>query len=89
MLFIVDSIGQWSIGPYPDAAIRDTGAVEGGLSTPNRLSVLMHGGEYLCFINDTFVDLYQTNHPSMGHVGIFSNGQALVASFNNFTVYPL
>ncbi len=89
VLFIVDSLGQWSIGPYPDAPIRNTGEIKGGLGTPNRLSVLMQGQEYICFINGTFVGLYQTNHTSTGHLGIFYGGQALVASFNDFTVYPL
>lgn len=93
VVFTLDLDGYWSLGAIdasPGILIR-TNAVKATPGAPNRLTVIMRGNQYICYVNDTFLAIYQEAHATTGQVGIFVNGAFVLnmATFSNFTVYPL
>ncbi|HEY7348185.1 MAG TPA: hypothetical protein VH599_07665 [Ktedonobacterales bacterium] len=93
VVFRIDLDGYCALGPNdadPGILIRtDTPDTRPG--APNRLTVLMRGNQYICYVNDTFVAVYHATTPGVGHVGVFvGDGYVLdLANFSDFTVYPL
>jgi hypothetical protein len=102
VVFYVDSTGYWWLWNYrfvdgnPDHTWRflDEGhnnAIRTGSGAENRLLVLMHGGQYICYVNGQFIEVYSDDHnetPRYGHMGIFLYNGATEGVFTNFTVYP-
>ena len=93
VVFRLDLDGFWALGPIdadPGILIRtDTPDTRPGAS--NRLTVIVRGTEYICYVNGTFVAVYHAAHPGSGHVGAFVMDEYVLelATFTNFTVYPL
>ena len=64
--------------------------VHGQYGAANKLTVIMHGAEYVCYINDQFVGIYHDPAPHAGHVGVvLEDYGGITGAFTNFTVYPV
>lgn len=93
VVFKLDLGGYWSLGAIdakPGILIR-TNTVNATPGAPNRLTVIMRGNQYICYVNDTFLAIYQEAQATTGQVGIFVDGAYVLdmATFSDFTVYPL
>jgi protein-S-isoprenylcysteine O-methyltransferase Ste14 len=93
VVFKLDLNGYWSLGAI-DAnpnIFMSTNTVNAAPGAPNRLTVIMRGNQYICYVNDTFLAIYQEAQPTTGQVGIFVDGAYVLgmATFSDFTVYPL
>jgi hypothetical protein len=52
--------------------------------------VIGYGNEFLCSINDVFVQTDSINGAlASGHAGVFLNDSATTGVFSNFAVYPV
>lgn len=99
MAFFASPAGTWSLWRYETidgagtwtalADQIDNGAIHGSAGSQNTLTVIMRGAEYICYINGSFVGVYQDGALAAGHVGVFVNDGATTGSFSNFAVYPL
>ena len=73
IVFSIAPDGYWQIGP---ATVLDDGydhLRSGGHLDPtisNRLTVIMRGNQYICYVNDTFLGIYQAGSAGPGQVGI-------------------
>ncbi len=93
VVFKLDLDGYWSLGAIdanPGILIR-TNTVNAAPGASNRLTVIMRGNQYICYVNDTFLAIYQEAQATTGQVGIFVDGAYVLdmATFSDFTVYPL
>ncbi|HZC78565.1 MAG TPA: hypothetical protein VE258_12510, partial [Ktedonobacterales bacterium] len=67
-------------------------AIRIGVVQPNRLLVIMRGGQYLLYINNQFVGSYYDDAhdtPSRGYAGVYVNQANTEGIFTNFTVYQV
>lgn len=92
IVFRVAPDGYWEVGPASQLYdgydhLRHGGGLNAG--TSNRLTVIMLGSQYICFVNDIFLGIYQTDSSKTGQVGIFAESYHDVVAFNDFTIYPL
>lgn len=99
MAFYVSPSGTWSLWRYdesggvgnwlPLADKIDSDAIHRGAGSQNTMVVIMRGAEYICYINGSFVGVYQDGTLAAGHIGVFVNDGATIGSFTNFAVYSL
>lgn len=67
-------------------------AIRIGVIQPNRLLVIMRGGQYLLYINNQFVGSYYDDAhetPSRGYAGVYVNEANTEGIFTNFAVYQV
>ncbi len=60
----------------------------------NQLLLVVRGHYFFVYINDQFVDYYDTRPyanslPTSGYTGLYLDDSSLVGTFNNFSVYPM
>lgn len=99
------STGSWSLYHYQPGHANtddnwkyldggDSSVIHTGAGAENRLLLVLHGTEYLCYINGHFVarDVDTTvtaSSPKFGYTGMFVNDNATTGVFNDFAVYDL
>ncbi|HEX8037314.1 MAG TPA: hypothetical protein VF510_25890, partial [Ktedonobacterales bacterium] len=102
VVFYLDSAGYWWLWNHHfvdgtskhDWTNLDEGyssAIHTSDGAQNRLTVLLRGNQYVCYINGRMVEVYrdeQHETPSAGHMGVYLNDGATEGVFTNFTVYP-
>lgn len=67
-------------------------AIRIGVIQPNRLLVIIRGGQYLLYINNQFVGSYYDDAhetPSRGYAGVYVNEANTEGIFTNFAVYQV
>lgn len=100
--FGIDEQGNWNLSHYSvatdannpwntvDASVSD--ALRTGDNATNTLLLIRHGPVYLLYVNGALVDRYYDSghmmHPT-GDVGVYIDACDIVASFNDFTFYPV
>jgi hypothetical protein len=101
VVFMIDSSGNWWLWNYKDVSassddnwdLIDTehsSAIHMGLGASNRLMVIGYGDQFLCYINDVFVQADTINSTlASGHAGVYLNDSATTGVFSNFKVYPV
>jgi hypothetical protein len=97
--FKIDTAGQWSFGPQGDefvengSDIQESGAIHKGFGVDNRLAVIIHSNEYICYINGQVVGIFQDARSPQGPVGLYAESNqrspAPVMAFTDFAIYPL
>jgi hypothetical protein len=100
-VFVVDQEGYWTLWDYHDVSsnpnldwtIVDQGtssAVHQGNGTGNRLLAIVHGRQFILYVNNVYVATETVaGAQSSGDIGLISYDAALISAFTNFTVYPL
>jgi hypothetical protein len=96
IIFQISPNGDWSIGRHPDQAkdnaltyLHHSNAIHTAPGASNRLAVIMHGDQYICFVNDQFIGIYQDSGSPTGPIGFDTEIDDASAAFTDLTIYPL
>lgn len=96
IIFQISPNGDWSIG-RPSEEEKDTAqtyrhhtsAIHTAPGASNRLAVIMHANQYICFVNDQLLGIYQDSGSPRGPIGFHLDTDTASAAFTDFTIYPL
>lgn len=96
IMFQISPNGDWSIGrpddEYKDKAqtyLHHTSAIHTAPGAYNRLTVIMRANQYICFVNNQFVGIYQDSGSPVGPIGLDVETDTASVAFTDFTIYPL
>ena len=53
------------------------------------MAVVMRGQDYICYVNDQFVGIYQDSGSPNGPIGLDVGIPNDSSAFHDFTIYPL
>ena len=53
------------------------------------IAYFSRGQQYICYVNDQFIGIYQDSGPARGPVGLDVQTQTASVTFTDFTIYPL
>lgn len=94
IIFTVSPSGEWilqTLAHMPSlSSSQGKQFVQGQAGAPNRLTLIVRQGEYICYINGHFagVERAPAQHPL--HVGVAMLGTpSMRGDFSDFTVYAL
>lgn len=96
IIFQLSPNGDWSIGRPSDedkdetlSYLHHTNAIHTAPGAPNRLAVIMRANQYICFVNNQFLGIYQDSGSPRGPIGFNIETDTASTAFTDFTIYPL
>lgn len=94
ILFTVAPSGEWQLHTQAQtnslSSSQGKQYVHGQAGAPNRLTLIVRKGEYICYINDQFVGISRAPIQYPLHVGVVIQGApSMTGAFTDFTVYPV
>lgn len=98
--FTISASGMWEVSHYgvpvesasqiTQFSFQGSDFVNKRDGAPNRVTIIMHGSRYLCYVNGHFLGAYQDPFATPGHVGVHNDSVGgLIAVFNDFATYPV